>query len=438
MRKDRFLFAIIIYGLILLAGAGVCCAMLPEEISAVANAGAQAGTDITPTQEGIVPTPTEPALQPGQSTDAMHKDNDASEHQKLPEQGKQDEMQPGKTVNGGDVSGEEEEMPTGAWALLSVKTTAEWREIIGDRCIVLPKPEQAEDGQALVFSLTQMPMEQSIGLRVQGCKQTGYGYESVERIAGEQYFVSEPLLTSDEETDDPLRKMTASCTLQEDGSYEVYVELLLDKTYAYNVYETEKHYFIALREAKSVYDSIVVLDAGHGGWDTGTLSADGKGYEKNINLQVLLYLEEMLTARRFKVYTTRTTDRYIGHRERIALANALEADMFISIHCSNVDQDAEANGTEVLYAEQELAGSTKLKAKALARICAEKLTEMMPSENGVVWVPDEEVTVLQEAEVPAVQVELDMELLQTEEGQKAAAQALCDAVMDAYHSTLPE
>ena len=212
------------------------------------------------------------------------------------------------------------------------------------------------------------------------------------------------------------------------------------------MYETETHYFIALKEAKTVYDKIVVLDAGHGGWDTGTPSKDGRVLEKNINLQVLLYLEELLTARNIKVYATRTTDRYIGHAERIALANDLEADMFISIHCNNAYQDAGAGGTEVLYAEQqEAVNGNGLDSEFLAQICLEKLTEALQTESRGLQAKGEELTVLQKAEVPAVQVELafmsnskDMELMKTEAGQRTAAQALCDAVLDAYHATLPE
>lgn len=431
VQKDRFIFAIIIYGLVLLTAAGVCSVMLPGEISAVANNGEEAGDDVTPTPD--MPEPSQavvPTSGPEQGSDDDYGNGNGPEHQNPSEQGKAENEMP-------------DEAATGAWALLSVETTAAWREIIGERCIVLQKPQMASGGQGLSFSLTEMPVERSIVLRVQGCEYVEYGYEAVERIAGEQYFAAEPGMSVNGQQEeatakDPLDKMTASCTQQEDGSYELHIELLLDKTYVYDIYETKTHYVIALKEAKEVYDIVVVLDAGHGGEDTGTLSKDGMVPEKDINLQVMLYLEKLLNAKNIKVYATRATDWYVEPAERIALANDLEADMFISIHCSNVYQDVEANGTEVLYAEQELTGSTKLKAKALARICAEKLTETMPSENGAVWVPDEEVTVLQEAEVPAVQVELDMELLQTEEGQKAAAQALCDAVLDAYHSTLPE
>ena len=445
MQKDRFIFAIIIYGLILLAGAGICSVLLPDDISAVANTGVDAEKEITPTPGQSEPTqPVTPTKEPEQSVGDVQ--GNEPDNQNPSEQEKTDEKTPDETVTGDEISGEtnpeEEEIP-GPWARLSAKTTAEWRETIGERCIVLQKPEAALSGQALLFSLTEMPMERSIALRVQGCLNTEYGYEAVERIAGEQYFASEPLIEEMEQGTDPLRRMTHLCAPQEDGSYELNIELQLDKTYVYNVYETETHYFIALREAKEVYDRVVVLDAGHGGWDTGTPSKDGKVLEKNINLQVLLYLEELLAAEDIKVYATRTTDRYIGHTERIALANALEADLFISIHCNNAYQDAEEQGTEVLYTQYS--SKNNMSSEMLAQLCQEELAVALQQNGRGVQARGDDLTVLQKAEVPAVQVELafmsnaeDMEAVKTEEAQKKAAEALRKAVMRAYDAMATE
>jgi len=467
VQKDRFIFAIIIYGLILLAGAGVCSVLLPGDISAVANIGTEGGKEVTPTPDVTEPTqPVVPTKEPEQSTNDVNENGDMSENQNPSEQVKPNDKAPGETVNDGDETHEiapEEEVVTGAWALLSANTTAEWREIIGKRCIVLRKPEAAFRGQTLLFSLTEMPVEQSIAVKIFGCANTEYGYDAVERIAGEQYFGAEVIpgadtdangtgeagLTGTTETasgteQDPLRRLTWSCTPQEDGSYLLYAELLLDKTYVYNVYETETHYFIALKEAKEVYDRVVVLDAGHGGWDTGTPSKNGTVLEKNINLQVLLYLEELLAAEDIKVYATRTTDRYIGHTERIALANALKADLFLSIHCSNANPEAEKNGTEVLYT-QHSDSETGIKAERLALLCQEELVAALQLKECGLQAGGDELTVLQKAEVPAAQVELallsngaEMNLLKTEEAQRAAAEALYRAVMRAYEEMAAE
>jgi len=443
VQKDRVIFAIIIYGLILLAGAGICSVLLPENISAEADAGKEAEKDITSVPDASGPTqPAVPTKQPEQSVNDVHGSGAESDNQNMSETEKTDDKTQNETVSGDEISGEnkpEQDVATGAWAQLSTKTTAEWRNIIGERCIVLQKPEMNAPGQELKVLLTEMPVEQSIALRVQGCRYTELGYEAIERIAGEAYFASEPIVAESELIEDPLRKMTWSCTLQEDGSYELYIELLLDQTYVYNVYETETYYFIALKEAKEVYDRIVVLDAGHGGWDTGTLAKDGAVLEKNINLQVLLYLEELLEAENIKVYATRTTDRYIGQGERIALANALEADLFLSIHCSNAGSDA-AEGTEVLYTQyQEMISG--MNSEKLAQLCLDELAEAVPLSNTGLQAGGDDLTVLQKAEVPAVQVELAfrsnteaVEGIEAEATQKKVAEALYRAVLQVYET----
>lgn len=414
MRKDRYIFALIIYGVVLLASAGICMFASPGDASAVVNNKDMQGQNVVTgaaeiTTQPEAPSPTSVIPQP------IVPNPNAGEEQ-------------GNAGGSGSVSQED------AWKHLSVETTPEWRAVIGERCIVIPKPEQAFPEQEIIFSLSEMPVDRSIALEFHGCTYTEYAYTEFERISDGQYFNTEPV----EESADPLKEVKQFCVLQTDGSYHYYIELLLDKTYAYNVYEAEEYYFISLADAKKVYDRIVVLDAGHGGWDTGTSSHDGQYLEKDINLQVLLYLEELLTAEGIKVYTTRTTDRNVGHSERIYLANALEADLFISIHCNNAYQNPDANGTEVLYTQYQNS-EMQMNSKKLAQICLEELVaELQLKDRGLVARGDD-LTVLQQAEVPAVIVELafmsntaDMETLKKDETQTAAAKALYKAVLRAY------
>lgn len=78
---------------------------------------------------------------------------------------------------------------------------------------------------------------------------------------------------------------------------------------------------------------IIVLDAGHGGRDTGAVGRKSK--EKDIALDVALKLGKRLEADLgVKVIYTRTTDVYPALYERPALANKHKADLFISIHCN--------------------------------------------------------------------------------------------------------
>ena len=78
----------------------------------------------------------------------------------------------------------------------------------------------------------------------------------------------------------------------------------------------------------------VVIDAGHGGKDPGTIGK--KSQEKNITLQIALKLSEEIRSKckGVTVICTRTTDEFIELHERAEIANRSKADLFISIHCN--------------------------------------------------------------------------------------------------------
>lgn len=74
----------------------------------------------------------------------------------------------------------------------------------------------------------------------------------------------------------------------------------------------------------------VVLDAGHGGHDSGSKGV--YGYEKNYALAMVLVVREALIKRGFKVVLTRSNDTFLTLQSRVALANKTPNSIFISIH----------------------------------------------------------------------------------------------------------
>ncbi len=80
-------------------------------------------------------------------------------------------------------------------------------------------------------------------------------------------------------------------------------------------------------------NKIIVIDAGHGGKDGGAQGAHGLS-EKKIALQVALKLGKELKSRGYKLYFTRTRDKFIQLRSRTKMANKKLADLFISIHAN--------------------------------------------------------------------------------------------------------
>jgi len=77
---------------------------------------------------------------------------------------------------------------------------------------------------------------------------------------------------------------------------------------------------------------VIVVDAGHGGIDPGTIGRTGT-YEKDVVLSTALELAHQLEAgKRFKVYMSRTDDTFVPLGERVARARAHDADLFLSVH----------------------------------------------------------------------------------------------------------
>jgi N-acetylmuramoyl-L-alanine amidase len=92
----------------------------------------------------------------------------------------------------------------------------------------------------------------------------------------------------------------------------------------------------------------IVLDAGHGGWDLGTVGRQGL-LEKDLVLDVTQRLGKLLQARLgLEVMFTRTGDTYLPLEQRADFANQTQADLFVSIH-ANYSSSATARGVETYY-----------------------------------------------------------------------------------------
>ncbi|EET79721.1 N-acetylmuramoyl-L-alanine amidase [Campylobacter showae RM3277] len=88
----------------------------------------------------------------------------------------------------------------------------------------------------------------------------------------------------------------------------------------------------ATKKTTSAKGKVVVLDAGHGGDDPGAINGSLK--EKNIVLSIAQKAGKELQERGYKVYYTRSKDKFINLRDRTKYANDKAADLFISIHAN--------------------------------------------------------------------------------------------------------
>jgi N-acetylmuramoyl-L-alanine amidase len=89
----------------------------------------------------------------------------------------------------------------------------------------------------------------------------------------------------------------------------------------------------------------IVIDPGHGGKDPGAIGRRGLK-EKDVTLRLAKMLKESLTSRlKADVRLTREGDVYVPLEERTAIANSLDADLFISLHV-NASRRRDASGVE--------------------------------------------------------------------------------------------
>ena len=124
---------------------------------------------------------------------------------------------------------------------------------------------------------------------------------------------------------------------------------------------------------------IIVLDAGHGGRDPGTLGYDESGKiiianEKDMNLAITLIVYEMLMAQNVKVILTRSEDIYLELKERSDIANKYNAEFFVSIHNNSIP-NPDYKGSMVLYSLNSPGG------KKLADNILREMTKSAKTEN---------------------------------------------------------
>jgi len=93
----------------------------------------------------------------------------------------------------------------------------------------------------------------------------------------------------------------------------------------------------------------IVIDPGHGGRDPGAVGPGGT-LEKDRTLEIALLVRDILNIRMPDLETvmTRTTDCYVSLGARTRLANAMKADLFVSIHC-NAAENSSAVGFETFF-----------------------------------------------------------------------------------------
>jgi len=121
---------------------------------------------------------------------------------------------------------------------------------------------------------------------------------------------------------------------------------------------------------RSLTGQVVMIDPGHGGSDTGHVSAKGVR-EKDVALALGLRLAELLRAEGCRVPLTRENDQRVPLYSRAAAANAVSSAFCLSLHC-NANETAEARGGVCYYFQRSHYYSEH--GRRLARYIGRRLT----------------------------------------------------------------
>lgn len=187
--------------------------------------------------------------------------------------------------------------------------------------------------------------------------------------------------------------------------------------------------------SQTVNKKLVVLDAGHGGTDPGAIGYMGGNevLEKTLTLQITNKVKTILENAGYTVSMTRTGDTLPSLVERPTQANEENAAVFVSIHINSAEA-AEANGTEVYYAESNNGDSYGTTSEKLAKNILDRMLYYMNSTNRGVKTAEHAVT--KRCNMPAALAEVgfisnpeEVYNMTTEDYQSKAAQGIAEGIM---------
>jgi len=185
-----------------------------------------------------------------------------------------------------------------------------------------------------------------------------------------------------------------------------------------------------------VTNKVIVIDAGHGGFDPGAIGKTGT-LEKDISLKIALKTQELFEKNGTMTIMTRADDEDLGDskkedmKKRREIRDINESELFISIHLNSFPQE-KYSGAQVFYPKDE-------KSKMLGECIQKSLKEVVDNSNERVAKELTDVYMLKNIKVPSVIVECgflsnseEEKILQEDEYQRKLAWAIYLGVLEYY------
>lgn len=188
---------------------------------------------------------------------------------------------------------------------------------------------------------------------------------------------------------------------------------------------------------------VIVIDAGHGGFDGGAVGGDGT-LEKDLNLDIARILSELLRVSGYEAVMTRTedtmltTDDGIGKakmrdlKQRLIIASSYPDALLVSIHCNKFPAES-CRGLQVYYSGSELAQNAADSIQnSVARL-------IQPENRRQTKKADSSIYLLDRARTPSVLVECgflsnseECALLKEDAYQKKLALSILFGIAEVY------
>ncbi|MCC7229380.1 MAG: N-acetylmuramoyl-L-alanine amidase [Fimbriimonadaceae bacterium] len=174
---------------------------------------------------------------------------------------------------------------------------------------------------------------------------------------------------------------------------------------------------------------VVVVDAGHGGHDSGAKSPLNDAFEKNLTLKIAKQLSERLANEGATVIMTRKTDVFIELKERAEIANRNQANFFISCHINSNKLSNSTSGGITFYHKDDPIG------QLLADCIQREIGKVSGLKSIGTWsdgrIYESGFSVLRNSKMPAVLVEfgfinhnVDRKRMMTDDFQRDVASAI--------------
>lgn len=332
-------------------------------------------------------------------------------------------------------TGENDEFLSDEWKTVLDENDGNMMKKLKEKSIAITKPSGLLDD--INLSVEEIAVDSTIVLTLTSSMQFTLEQDKISWMNQGKQFSLSNIGNESNASYDPVKSYQITYgNVEASKEHSVQITFLLDTTYAYKIYEDKENFYVVLLKPQEVYDKIVVIDAGHGGIDGGTYSSGFKHLEKDMNLSILLYLKEYLDQTDIKVYYTRTTDVKIPLSQRVGLANAVDADLFLSIHC-NSSEDVGTEGIEILYNEKQNELNS-FRSIDLATICLEEINQIINRNNRGIVPRSKNVQIIGDSNVPVALVEVgfmtstnDLNFLLTESNRKLVAKGIYGSIVRA-------